>query len=151
MSLIHYKERIVDGLERLARKGRDRRGTTLLPGLHDFESRVVLAKVLAAQFARWDVPPLNQAVLLGLGESIVEPLDQPLPNDRTVLERAAHLLAIDRALAKRFPCQPAKRDRWLSLPLTFLDEKTPLESMIIGGLKGIKEVRELAESTDEVT
>lgn len=150
MALIHYKERIVDGLDRLARKGRDGRGT-VLPGLHDFESRVVLSKVISAQFARWDVHPLNQAVLLGLGTSMVEPLDHALPDDRTVLERVSHLLAIDRALARRFPYQPTKRDLWLSLSLAILGDKTPLEFMIKGGLKAIKEVRELAESSHEVT
>jgi len=151
MALIYYKERIVDGLERLTRKGKGRRGTTLLPGLHDFESRIVLSKVLAAQFVRWGVHPHIQSLLLGLDGSMADALNQPLPDDPAVLERAGHLLAIDRALAKRYPYQPTKRDHWLSLPLTLLNDKTPLEFMIKGGLRAIKEVRELAESPDVVT
>ena len=48
----------------------------------------------------------------------------------------------------RYPYQPKKRERWLSVPHPLLEGKTPLESMLEHGLPAIKEVRVVAESGD---
>ena len=62
------------------------------------------------------------------------------------LEHVGHLLAIDRALLKRYPHQPHRRNRWLILPQPHLAGKAPLELMLVGGLQGIKEIRAILES-----
>jgi hypothetical protein len=141
-----YLDRIAEGLERMARRGKAMHSKTLLPELKSPETRHAVAEVLIAQFERWDVHALNRASLLGLTGTMVLDPDHPLPEDPAVLERAGHLLAIDRALLKRYPYQPERRDHWITHPNAKLDGKTPLELMLEGGVPAIREVRVLAES-----
>jgi hypothetical protein len=141
-----YLDRIAVGLERMARRGKATQRTTLLPEIHGPEARHALAEVLVAQFDRWDVHAVNQAALLALPDKTALQPGEPLPDDAVVMERAGHLLAIDRALLKRYPYQPERRDHWITHPNAKLDGKTPLELMLEGGVPAIREVRVLAES-----
>jgi hypothetical protein len=112
--------------------------------MHSEEGRRALAESLLALFRRWALEEHEQARLLGLKE--VDALWQgaPLPNEAAVLERAGHLLAIDRALARQFAEQPLMRERWMSFPSVVFDGQTPLAHML-EGVDGIRQVREQLE------
>lgn len=117
---------------------------TYLSGMDTNEGRRALAEVLLAMFRHWGVEATQQAELLGMEE--VESLWQgaALPNKTTVLERAGQLLAIDRALAKKYADQPLLREQWVSNPNIWLRGRSPLQRML-EGVEGIREVRSLIE------
>ena len=146
MKISDYLGSIAEKLERLSRERETGKLETFVPELRDPEARQALAEVVLAQFERWGVHELNQAVLLGVAQMTELKRGEPLPEDPAVLERVGHLLAIDRALLKRYPHQPHRRNRWLILPQPHLAGKAPLELMLVGGLQGIKEIRAILES-----
>lgn len=117
---------------------------TYLSGMETKEGRRALAEVLLAMFRNWDIEPPRQAVLLGMDEvnSLWE--GAALPDKTSVLERAGHLLAIDRQLAKKYADQPLMRERWVSFPNIWLKGRSPIEKML-EGIEGIREVRALIE------
>lgn len=151
MKISDYLDRIAEELERLTREGRTKKVETLVPELKDPETRKALAEVILAQFKRWDLHEVNQAMLLGLAEMTELRQGEPLPDDSMVLERVGHLLAIDRALSKLYPSQPNSRDRWISTPQPHLGARAPLELMLVGGIQAIKEVRAMVESDVEAS
>jgi hypothetical protein len=116
---------------------------TLLPELHGAETRLALAEAVLAVLAEWGIYPAKQTELLGLAA----PLDpaQPLPDDPAVLERAGHLLAIERALKRLHPDDPAARHAWLMFPAEALGGRPPLRVML-DGMAGIERVRALLEA-----
>ena len=73
---------------------------TWLPYLQTAEARRAVAETLLVTFQRWGLDDVRQAELLGLPD--IRPLQsgQPLPDTAETLERAGHLLAIDRELAR---------------------------------------------------
>ncbi len=115
---------------------------TQLPGLHSTEARQAAAGAVFAVLNAWGIHPVKQAELLGLPS--IAP-GQPLPDDPGVLERAGHLLGIERALKRLEPDDPASRHAWLMIPDQELGGRTPLLVML-EGLEGIKRVRERLES-----
>lgn len=118
---------------------------TLLPELHSPETRQALAGAILAVLDGWGIHPAKQAELLGLTDLAPLKQGQPLPDDPKVLERAGHLLGIERALKRLYPDDPASRHASLMLPLAELSGQPPLLVML-GGVDGIKEVRTLLES-----
>ena len=118
---------------------------TLLPEVHSAETRQALAEAILAVLGGWGVYPAKQAELLGLAD--IAPLTQgrPLPDDPGVLERAGHLLGIERALKRHYPDDPAARHSWLMFPATELGGQAPLRVMF-DGMDGIKRVRSLLEA-----
>lgn len=118
---------------------------TLLPEIHTPETRQALAEAVFAVLGEWGVYPAKQAELLGLAD--IAPLNQaqPLPDDPAVLERAGHLLGIERALKRHYPYDPAERHGWLMFPVAELGGQPPLRVML-DGLEGIKRVRSLLEA-----
>lgn len=118
---------------------------TLLPELEDAESRRAIAEVIIELLQRWELHEINQACLLGL-PSIVELREgKLLMADKNVMQRVGHLLAIHRALQKKFPNQPLQRDHWVLTPNASLNNDIPLSVMLDKGLDGILLVRELVE------
>ena len=116
---------------------------TLLPEVRNPETRQALAEAAFGVLAGWGVAPSIQAELLGL----TAPLSQgePLPDDPDVLERAGHLLGIERALKRRYPDDPAARHAWLMLPVPELGGQPPLRVML-DGAEGIRRARSLLET-----
>jgi hypothetical protein len=124
---------------------------TLFPQLQDPEARKAVAEVLIALFDRWQLHELNQAQLLGLDSIYSLRRDKMLPNTPAVLERAGHLLAIDRALLKQYPYRSGYRDRWVTIPSEPSDSfggESPLQVMLTRGIEGIREVQEYLESLE---
>ena len=118
---------------------------TLLPEIHSAETRQALAESVLAVLDGWGIHPAKQAELLGLPD--LAPLRQgrPLPDGPAVLERAGHLLGIERALKRLYPHDPASRHAWLMLPDAELGEQPPLRVML-DGVEGIKRVRKRIEA-----
>ena len=110
---------------------------TLLPALDSPEARQAVVESVLAVLHDWGVHPSKQAELLGL--AAIGPA-QSLRDDPGVLERAGHLLAIERALKWLEPHDPASRHAWLMLPNAGLGGRSPLLVML-DGLEGIKRVR----------
>lgn len=121
---------------------------SLLPELHEPEARAAVAEVLKALFDRWQLHEVNQAQLLGLSSGI-ELKQKIIQANTETMERAGNLLAIDRALLKRFPNQPERHDRWVFTANDHLDGLTPLSIMLENGLRGILSIRALAELRHE--
>ena len=119
---------------------------TLLPQLQDPESRKAVIEVVLAMLNRWGINEVNQAELLGVAKlSDLQASELP-SDDISVFEHIGQLLAIDRALAKRYPKQPVRHDRWVIEPQTQLDDQMPLAIMLEQGIEGIKHIRHILES-----
>jgi hypothetical protein len=118
---------------------------TLIPQIHDIESRRALAQAVTAMLQQWEVHPANQASLLGIPD--VTPLYQgaPLPDDAEVLEKVGMLMGIGRALYKLFIKNSRDGNRWISKQNLALQGNTPLQVMLANGTEGIKQVRALIE------
>jgi hypothetical protein len=119
---------------------------TWVTELTDLESRRALSEVVLAVLSRWNLKPNDAATLLGLPPSVGLQPGTLLPDSAAVLERAGHLLAIDRALYRLYPYRPDTRDHWVSMTEPALDAKPPLELMLRQGLPGIQTVREFLEA-----
>lgn len=118
---------------------------TRLPEVETPETRQALAEALLALFDEWQLHEVNQAALIGLLDIAELRSGEPLPADREVLECVGHILAIGRALLKAFPYKTQQRHEWINNPHPKLDNATPLQYMLGGGIDTIREMRELAE------
>lgn len=118
---------------------------TLLPQLEDPEAREAVADAVLALLIRWGLHEVNQARLLDLN-SVVECKREIMAADSTTMERAGYLLAIERALLKRFPAQVQKRDEWIFMRHERLADLSPISIMLEKGMSGMILVKKLAES-----
>jgi hypothetical protein len=118
---------------------------TLLPQLQEPEARTAVAEALTALFERWQLHEVNQAQLLGL-TSVLQLKQKIIQADSQTMERAGHLLGLDRALNKRYSMDPERGDRWIFTPNDYLNGFTPLSIMLENGLLGIASIRTVAES-----
>ena len=117
-----------------------------LPVLADEATRRDLARVLAALFAKWNLPGDVQLALLGLSPESRKLLPQyrrgerALPNTRDTLDRAGYLLGIHKGLRLLFPDDASLRYAWVTRRNRLLGERTPLEVMLDEGLVGLARV-----------
>ena len=117
-----------------------------LPDLADEATRRDLARVLAALFARWDLPGDAQLALLGLSPESRKLLPQyrrgerALPNTRDTLDRAGYLLGIHKGLRLLFPEDPALRYGWIKRRNALLGDRPPLDVMLADGLVGLARI-----------
>ena len=119
---------------------------THLQELQEPEARQAVIDVVSDLFKRWQLHPVNQAELLGIGDMSDLQQGRLAGDESLVFERIGHLLAIDRALLKRFPYQDTTRDRWIWQERAQLQGETPMAFMLRYGLDGIKHIRQLLES-----
>ena|SRR6185503_5687582 len=108
-------------------------------------SRERLAKVLVSLLDRWQLPPNDQAALLGLSAQSRSTVaryrrGEPLADSADLLARAGHLLGIHKALRILFPHDLDLAYRWISAPNRRFGT-TPLEVMKRHGYEGILAVR----------
>ena len=116
---------------------------TLLPEIHTPETLAALADAVLAVLGDWGVAPARQVELPGLAASPIP--GKPLSDDPDVLERAGHLLGIERALKRSYPDDPAARHAWLMLPESGVGAQPPLRVML-DGVEGIRRARSLLEN-----
>ncbi|MGN6512277.1 MAG: antitoxin Xre/MbcA/ParS toxin-binding domain-containing protein [Lysobacteraceae bacterium] len=117
-----------------------------LPDLSTDAGRRDLARVVAALFARWELPGDVQLALLGLSPESRKLLAQyrrgerALPNGRDTLDRAGYLLGIHKGLRLLFPEDAALRYGWIRRRNALLGDRTPLEVMLADGLVGLARI-----------
>ena len=108
-------------------------------------SRERLAKVVVSLLERWQLPPNDQAALLGLSAQSRSTVaryrrGEPLADSADLLARAGHLLGIHKALRILFPHDLDLAYRWISAPNRRFGA-SPLEVMKQHGYEGILAVR----------
>jgi hypothetical protein len=113
--------------------------------LHSRTSRERLAKLVVSLLDRWQLPPNDQAALLGLSAQSRSTVaryrrGEPLADSADLLARAGHLLGIHKALRILFPHDLDLAYRWISAPNRRFGT-TPLEVMKRHGYEGILAVR----------
>ncbi|SCZ64083.1 antitoxin Xre/MbcA/ParS toxin-binding domain-containing protein [Thiohalomonas denitrificans] len=118
---------------------------TFLPELQSEESRRAVAEASVALLDRWGLDEGQEKLLLGIDAVGPYREGEPLPEKPDVLARAGQLLAIDRALKRRYADDPMMRDHWVKFPNPALGNFTPLLVML-GGREGLERVRAAAES-----
>lgn len=116
---------------------------TWLHLLQDIEARQVVIEAVRALFKRWQLHPVNQAELLGLADMSDLAHTKLSEDESFVFERIGHLLAIDRALLKRYPYQATTRDRWVWQAQRKLHGQTPMAFMLHEGMAGIMHIRNI--------
>ena len=116
------------------------------PDLAADATRRDLARVLAALFAKWELPGDTQLALLGLSPESRKLLAQyrrgerALPNTRDTLDRAGYLLGIHKGLRLLFPEDPALRYGWIKRRNALLGDRPPLDVMLADGLVGLARI-----------
>ena len=113
--------------------------------LRNRTSRERLAKLVVSLLDRWQLPPNDQAALLGLSAQSRSTVaryrrGEPLADSADLLARAGHLLGIHKALRILFPHDLDLAYRWISAPNRRFGT-TPLEVMKRHGYEGILAVR----------
>jgi transcriptional regulator with XRE-family HTH domain len=108
-------------------------------------SRERLAKLVVSLLDRWQLPPNDQAALLGLSAQSRSTVaryrrGEPLADSADLLARAGHLLGIHKALRILFPHDLDLAYRWISAPNRRFGA-SPLEVMKRHGYEGILAVR----------
>ena len=119
---------------------------TLIAELKDPEALKALTEVITVLLDRWGIHEANQAALLNVPDISKFKRGEPLPRDQAVLERAGHLIAVDRVLKTLHPYTPTSRNRWVSSAQAELNGKSPLQIMLVNGVGGMKRVRELLDT-----
>src|SRR5688572_14747150 len=113
--------------------------------LHARDSRARLARMVVALLDHWNLPPNDQAVLLGLSTQSRSTIaryrrGEPFADSADLLARAGHLLGIHKALRILFPHDRDLAYRWVST-LNRRFGATPLDVMKQHGYEGILAVR----------
>jgi len=109
------------------------------------ESRERLAHLVVTLLDHWQLPPNDQAALLGLSAQSRSTVaryrrGEPLADNADLLARAGHLLGIHKALRILFPHDLDLAYRWVTAPNARFGT-TPLEIMKRHGYEGILAVR----------
>jgi hypothetical protein len=114
--------------------------------LHERDSRVRLAKLVARLFDRWQLSAQDQAVLLGLSAESRSTVaryrrGEPLADNADLLARVGHLLGIHKSLRIMFPHDPDLAYRWITTANQRFDGVAPIEVMKRYGFEGVLAVR----------
>ena len=122
---------------------------SLLGELQDTEARQAVIDSTLALFKRWQLHEVNQSQLLGVSSISTLKRQSPDKLEMAVFTRMGNILAIDRALQKHFCYEPKNRDNWILQSQEELKGETPLDIMLTQGDKGIRKIKQLAESLSE--
>lgn len=108
--------------------------------------RAALARMVTRLFDHWGLNTANQQAMLGLAQGNRAAINRyrngkPLANQRDMLERAGHLLAIHKNLRLLFPHNRALAYRWMTTRNRAFDNRTPAEVVRERGFTGLLMVR----------
>lgn len=117
---------------------------SLLGQLQTPEARRAVAEAVLVLLQRWALHDTKRAELLGVADMREIVVSGMLPEQPEVLERAGHLLAIGRALA-RLHADAATELWWLGSACQAFGGLAPL-TLMLGGVQGIRRVRAFLES-----
>lgn len=109
------------------------------------EDRANLTRVIMSLFDEWRLRSADRMTLLGLAEARPRELRRyeggaPFPDERDLLDRAEHLLAIHDCLRTAYPRSANMASHWLIQANRRLGQRTPLEVML-EGMDGLRRVR----------
>jgi hypothetical protein len=118
--------------------------------LHSQDSRASMAGLLMRLFDLWGLGNQEQLQLLGLDPSSRTTLARyrkghPLANNRDLLDRVGHLLAIHKTLRSLFPDQPDLAHAWIRHPNRVFDQLSPVQMINQKGFAGLLMVRTYLE------
>lgn len=110
------------------------------------EGRVALAGMVIRLFELWGLSSQDQMALLGLAEGSRTTLaryrkGEPLADNRDLLDRAANLLSIHRALRILFPKNRDLAYRWPTTPNRAFEGRAPVEVIRQDGFLGLLVVK----------
>jgi len=110
------------------------------------EGRVALAGMVIRLFELWGLSSQDQMALLGLAEGSRMTLaryrkGEPLADNRDLLDRAANLLSIHRALRILFPKNRDLAYRWPTTPNRAFEGRAPVEVIRQDGFLGLLVVK----------
>ncbi len=118
---------------------------TRVPELESEEARRALALALTEVFEAWGIGVQEQQEALGIKDIAAWAAcrrGEPLPRDPDLLQRVGHLLAIHRALKRRYVHDLFKRDSWMRMPIPELGGERPIDIVRREGSEGLVRIRE---------
>ncbi len=106
------------------------------------QGRTAVAKMVMRLFEHWKLTTAEQLELLGLSPTSRNVLGRyrrgnPLQESRDLMDRAAYLLSIHKALRTLYPQNPEIVYGWVKMRNRQFDNLTPLEVMKKDGLIGL--------------
>lgn len=118
------------------------------------DNGTALARSLLSSLDAWGVTAGEQVVLLGLPEG-TKPrelnrfrMGTPLPDDEQTRQRVKLLLSIQNSLDHSFPHSADMANLWVTTENIHLNERTPLQVMLEGGLDGMAMISNHLNATD---
>jgi hypothetical protein len=116
------------------------------PVRHERDHRQSLARMVMNLFDHWQIAAENQLVLLGLNPESRISLKRyregnPLSDNRDLLDRVGHLLAIHKSLRIIFPRNRELAYRWMSARNDNFQRMSPVEVVSQYGFTGLLMVR----------
>jgi len=111
------------------------------------EERVTVTHMVLTVLDDWDISHAEQIILLALpGSTRTRALrrhqqGEPLPDEPAVWRRIEHLMGIVDALRTSYPRNNAGGGLWMKRRNPRFNNRTPLETMLEDGDKGVLEVR----------
>ena len=108
--------------------------------------RKALAGVVMRVLDKWDLDTASQLTLLGLAESSRAQLTkyrngiQAVSAGQDPLQRVGYIISIYQLLKSLYPKNDEIRKKWVKTKNPALDNYTPLEIMLMGGLPEIKRI-----------
>lgn len=110
------------------------------------QDRGALARMVTRLFDHWGLDSQDQLAMLGLAAGNRAAINRyrrgmPLANQRDMIERAGHLLAIHKNLRLLFPHNRELAYRWMTARNRAFDNKAPAEVIRERGFSGLLMVR----------
>ncbi|ADC73200.1 conserved hypothetical protein (plasmid) [Thioalkalivibrio sp. K90mix] len=110
------------------------------------EDRKALAKMVTQAFKNWDLENEESLAMLGLSEGSRGSLSryrngEPLNQNRDMMERAGHILAIHKNLRLMFPHDRERAYQWMRTRNRAFNNLTPAEVVSQYGFQGLLMVR----------
>jgi hypothetical protein len=110
------------------------------------DDRIVLARAISKLFERWGLSAGDQLSLLGLSETNRIALQryakgEALAANRDLLERAGHLLGIQKSLKLLYPHNPEIVNGWMAAANTKFEGASPVDVVRRFGFAGLLMVR----------
>lgn len=113
----------------------------------NIDDRIALTNAVMAMLDDWGLASTEIIKLLGLpSETRVRHLEhfrhnKPFPDSDQIMTRIEHLVGIADALRTTYPMNARMGTIWLRRPHRRLSNRTPLATMIDGGVNGLRAVR----------
>lgn len=117
------------------------------------EAGAELSRSVCSLLEAWGVAPADQVAMLGLPDGTRPRAMRrfregtPLPDDRAVMERVEHIVEIADALRTMFPGHPEMGRVWLRRRNRHFRKRSPLATMVSGGVSGLIAVRSRLDCT----